>query len=70
VDLPAASIPIGLRKDPCSDSAGRNHARLSCLSEQPAILDLGLYIQEFLSCLNEAGFDPEAFRFMNRQPPV
>ena len=40
VDLPAASIPIGLRhghgKDPCSDSAGRNHARLSCLSVESA----------------------------------
>ena len=30
--MPAASIPIGLRKDPCSDSAGRKHARLSYVS--------------------------------------
>ena len=37
VDLPAASIPIGLRKDPCSDSAGRKHARLSCLSVESVL---------------------------------
>jgi len=28
VDLPAASVPLGLRKDPYSDAAGRKHARL------------------------------------------
>ena len=37
VDLPAASIPIGPRKDPCSDSAGRKHPRLSCLSVESAL---------------------------------
>ena len=31
------SIPIGLRKDPCSDSAGRKHTRLGCVGVESAL---------------------------------